>query len=105
MTIRKAVHGDLSRIMDIYHTAQAFMIRSGNPDQWAHVYPSEALIREDIDRGICHVACDGVAIHGVFALMSARSLPISITSSCGTKSRLSVNATLLTAGRVPPPSS
>ena len=70
MTIRKAAPGDLSRIMDIYHAAQEFMIQSGNPDQWAHIYPSEALVREDIQRGICHVVCDGAAIHGVFALMS-----------------------------------
>ena len=70
MTIRKAAPGDLSRIMDIYHAAQEFMIRSGNPDQWAHIYPTEALVREDIQRGICHVVCDGEAIHGVFALMS-----------------------------------
>lgn len=70
MTIRKGEMEDLARIMAIYRVAQEFMIQSGNPDQWAHVYPDEALIRQDIEQGLCHVVCEGGVPHGVFALMS-----------------------------------
>ena len=68
MNIRKANPEDLSAIMDIYHIAQDFMIKNGNPTQWGHEYPSEDLIIKDIDDGLCHLICDGKKIHGVFAL-------------------------------------
>lgn len=68
MHIRKAVSDDLSEIMSIYRIAQDFMIASGNPDQWGHSYPSEDLIKEDIDNEICYLICDDDNAHGVFAL-------------------------------------
>lgn len=68
MHIRKARIDDLSVIMSIYRIAQDFMIESGNPNQWGHSYPSENLIREDIDNEVCHLIYDNGGIHGVFAL-------------------------------------
>ena len=68
LTIRKAEQGDLERIMAVYRYAQDFMIREGNPTQWGHTYPTRELIEEDIQVGMCHVICEGDAIHGVFAL-------------------------------------
>ena len=68
MHVRKATPEDLSLIMGIYRTAQDFMIASGNPHQWGHSYPSEDLIRNDIEREVCHLVCDDDEIHGVFAL-------------------------------------
>lgn len=68
MHVRKAMPEDLSLIMGIYRTAQDFMIASGNPHQWGHSYPSEDLIRNDIEREVCHLVCDDDEIHGVFAL-------------------------------------
>ncbi len=69
MHIRKAMIDDLSVIMRIYRIAQDFMIESGNPNQWGHSYPSENLIREDINNEICHLIYDNGGIHGVFALL------------------------------------
>lgn len=70
MHIRKATTDDLDSIMEIYKIAQDFMIKTGNPNQWGHTYPSRDLIKKDIDDGICHVICDDDDIHGVFALVS-----------------------------------
>lgn len=56
MHIRKALEGDLPRIMEIYAVARRFMAAQGNPRQWgATNWPPEELIREDIRRGACHV--------------------------------------------------
>ena len=68
MNIRKEIPDDLSVIMSIYHSAQDFMIASGNPNQWGHSYPSEDLIREDIANEVCHLIYDDDGAHGVFAL-------------------------------------
>ena len=68
MNIRKAKIEDLESIMGIYRIAQDFMIESGNPNQWGHTYPSEDLIKEDIENEVCYLICDDDSPHGVFAL-------------------------------------
>ncbi len=68
MDIRKAVPGDLDVIMDVYRSAQDFMIHSGNPTQWGRFYPSRELIASDIENGISYVITDSGTIHGVFVL-------------------------------------
>ena len=68
LKVKKAVLADLGRIMEIYRSAQDFMIGSGNPDQWGHIYPEEALIVSDIRDGLCHILYDESGIHGVMAL-------------------------------------
>ena len=70
MHIKKAQIKDLNSIMRIYSIAQDEMIKSRNPTQWGHNYPSEELIKEDIKNKVCHVICEGNTIHGVFALLS-----------------------------------
>ncbi len=69
LSVRDAKEEDLGRIMEIYGIAQDNMIRSGNPKQWGHFYPTEELITSDIRDGICKVICSGGAIRGVFALL------------------------------------
>jgi hypothetical protein len=68
MEIRKAVPADLDAIMDIYRSAQDFMIRTGNPTQWGRFYPTAALLRADIAEGTCFVLTQDGAAHGVFVL-------------------------------------
>lgn len=68
LSVRKAGKADLEAIMSIYTRAQDFMIRSGNPSQWGHFYPTRELIQSDIKEGACMAICDGDDIHGVFAL-------------------------------------
>lgn len=68
MHIRKAEPDDLNEIMVIYKIAQDFMIESGNPNQWGHFYPTEELIKKDIDKKMSYLICDDDGPHGVFAL-------------------------------------
>lgn len=68
LQVRKAKHEDFADIMRIYRIAQDFMTASGNPTQWGHFYPSEELVRSDIDSGICNLICEGGTVHGVFVL-------------------------------------
>lgn len=56
--------------MEIYHYAQDFMIRTGNPQQWGRTYPDPALIEADIRAGLCKVIFDETGVHGVFALLT-----------------------------------
>ncbi len=68
LNVRKARTEDFDTIMAIYGIAQEFMINTGNPNQWRRSHPAADLIRDDIEKGICHVICDETGIHGVFAL-------------------------------------
>lgn len=68
LQIRNAVIDDLKQILEIYKYAQDFMIRTGNPNQWGHRYPSVELIEKDIESKVCKVIYDESGIHGVFAL-------------------------------------
>lgn len=65
--VRTAVPADFEWVMEIYHSAQEFMIASGNPNQWRRAHPAPDLIREDIAIGLCKVVCDENGIHGAFA--------------------------------------
>ncbi|WP_295112447.1 hypothetical protein [uncultured Methanobrevibacter sp.] len=68
MHIQKAVTDDLDKIMEIYEIAQNFMIKSGNPTQWGHHYPTKELIENDIENEICYLIYENESPHGVFAL-------------------------------------
>lgn len=58
-------------IMKVYHYAQDMMIETGNASQWRHTYPTEDIIKADIDSGICHVICDDAdEVHAVFAILT-----------------------------------
>jgi len=63
---------DFDRVMEIYRIAQDFMISTGNPNQWKHSHPAAELVKEDIEKSICHVICDGDTIHGVFAMLEGK---------------------------------
>ena len=64
--IRKANYADLASVLDIYSSARDFMALSGNPTQWNGGYPSEELIRSDIEEENLFVAVLGEKILGVF---------------------------------------
>lgn len=68
LSLRNATEADLGEIRRIYEYAQDYMIRSGNPTQWGHFYPSADLIRSDLQKKVCKVIYDETGIHGVFAL-------------------------------------
>lgn len=69
LTVRPAIPGDLSRILQIYDIAKQFMYRNGNPTQWPGSYPQAQLLLEDMAAGHLFVAQNDSGIHGVFAFM------------------------------------
>ena len=56
--IRKATYDDLPVLMDVFRKARGIMRSSGNMNQWNDGYPSEAVVRMDIDNGHCVVLCE-----------------------------------------------
>ena len=69
MNIRKAVIGDISQITSIYAYARELMKNTGNATQWKTTYPTEEIIRSDIENGYLHLLCDEDGIEGVFAFL------------------------------------
>lgn len=67
MQIRKAEFYDLEEILSIYEQARQFMVRTGNPNQWAaRNWPPKDLIEQDIAQGNSYVCLDGETITAVF---------------------------------------
>lgn len=64
MQIRPAVLSDMPRLMELFARARRFMVATGNASQWIDGYPSEELMRREIDAGHCHV-CTTAAGHVV----------------------------------------
>ena len=58
MMVRKSTCYDLPTLMEIYREARQIQLDSGNLHQWKDGYPSEDIVRGDIDRG---VGCCGTA--------------------------------------------
>ena len=55
--IRKATYEDMPMLMDIFRNARGIMRKSGNMNQWNDSYPSEEIVRNDIENGHCTVLC------------------------------------------------
>lgn len=66
--IRRATYEDIPRLKEIFAIARKFMAETGNANQWAPDYPSEELIRKDIESGDCHVVLYGGKIVATFVL-------------------------------------
>ena len=56
--IRKATYDDIPVLMDVFRKARGIMRSSGNMNQWNDGYPSEEVVRKDIDNGHCVVLCE-----------------------------------------------
>ena len=56
--IRKATYDDLPVLMDVFRKARGIMRSSGNMHQWNDGYPSEEIVRRDIDNGHSYVLCE-----------------------------------------------
>ena len=55
MKIRRAKVEDLPDLYDVFEKAKQIMIDNDNPHQWADDYPSERLLRQDIEKGQLYV--------------------------------------------------
>lgn len=58
MMIRRATYDDVPVLMDVFRKARGIMRSSGNMNQWNDGYPSEEVVRKDIDNGHCVVLCE-----------------------------------------------
>ena len=67
--IRPATASDIPAILPVLDAARRIMRESGNPNQWADGYPSEAAIRKDIDRDGGFVIEDKGGIVAYFAFL------------------------------------
>ncbi len=64
--IRLARQEDMEQILRVYGAARDYMVRNGNPTQWAGGYPARALLEEDIRRGQLYLDQGETGIHGAF---------------------------------------
>lgn len=69
LEVRNTTQHDLSWIEQIYMTAHDYMIKTGNPNQWAPGFPFTQIILDDINRQISYVITEKGESHGVFALI------------------------------------
>ena len=53
--VRKATYEDVPELMEVFGKAREIMRASGNMNQWSDGYPSEEIVRKDIDEGVCYV--------------------------------------------------
>ena len=67
MEIRKATLQDLPRLLEIYAGARDFMVKTGNPRQWAQRnWPPEEVVLRDIGWEKCYVCQENQKILAVF---------------------------------------
>lgn len=62
--IRKATYEDVPALMEVFRRAREIMRASGNMHQWNDSYPSEEIVRKDIEDGVCYVLCTDGCISG-----------------------------------------
>ena len=67
MEIRKTNISDFENILKIYDIARQYMVKSGNPNQWAKTnWPPEYLVKKDIQDGKSYVCINDGNIVAVF---------------------------------------
>ncbi len=69
MIIRKATYEDIPSLMRLFERAKGIMRASGNMHQWGNGYPSEEIVRKDVDAGVCYVMCDDDGIAATMAFI------------------------------------
>ena len=69
MKIRHATSEDIEILMKVFEGARQIMRSCGNLHQWKEGYPSEDVIRKDIESGHCFVTCEGNKILATMALI------------------------------------
>lgn len=69
MRIRRARYDDIPRIMEICSEAKEIMRADGNMTQWTGGYPSDDIIRRDIDASVGFIIAIGERLEGYFAFI------------------------------------
>ncbi len=68
VVIRRTRGDDLERLHQIFAIARNFMKSTGNPNQWSENYPSEDLLRSDIESGDSYVVQSQGRVVATFVL-------------------------------------
>ena len=66
--IRQSSLEDIPQLQEIFENARKFMAEIGNPNQWAATYPSEELLKKDIENRNSYVILQGNRIVATFVL-------------------------------------
>ena len=69
--IRNSTVADIPAIMDVLEAAKGIMRSSGNVNQWINGYPSEAVVRKDLENGNGYVVEDDGRVVGYFAFIAS----------------------------------
>ncbi|MBO5596561.1 MAG: N-acetyltransferase [Bacteroidales bacterium] len=69
MTVRVGISSDVPAIMVVLEAAKGIMRASGNIGQWVNGYPSEQVVRDDIDKRQGYVLEEGDRLVGYFVFM------------------------------------
>lgn len=67
--IRKAALTDLATVVDLINSGRSIMRDNGNMHQWDGNYPPVDLLRDDIEKGYCHLLIDDDVAIATFALI------------------------------------
>lgn len=67
--IRQATYEDIPRLMEIFSKAREIMRTSGNLHQWNDKYPSEDIVKRDVQAGHCVVLCEAGRILACMSLI------------------------------------
>ncbi len=67
--IRKATYDDIPVLMDVFRKARGIMRSSGNMHQWNDGYPSEEIVRRDIDIVHAYVLCEDGKVVATMAVI------------------------------------
>lgn len=76
--IRRATLNDLPTIIRLVEASRHIMRDNGNLTQWKPGYPSETIIKTDIDDNSCYLITDNEKAVGSFALKPGPDLTYSI---------------------------
>lgn len=69
MLIRKSTYDDLPRLMEIYREGREIMLSCGDVNQWKPGYPTEEIVRRDIELGQGYGVEDEGVLVGAFAFI------------------------------------
>ena len=69
MNIRLAKLEDLETIQKIYRRAKAYMVETGNPNQWLDGYPTREMLEDDIACRHLYVMEEDGHLYGAFAFI------------------------------------
>lgn len=68
MQMIQAKVSDIPEILDLYAKARSFMVKEGNPTQWAKGAPNRESLERDMCNGSSFVVKEGERVVGTFAL-------------------------------------